>query len=1237
MEGKTLSDAARFLRDQRRRRRWSKVVSFLSAVVVFCTTYVLILPAITMEQRTIAAQCGNVTAEATFAPDMLPEDVQLAVTPLSEKDAQIEAWLAEEAQKNGRTVAENYYFDVSFLDQTGNPVEPSGEVTVKLAFNEPMLSSEQTKWELFHIAETETESLTGAATMQTNAEMLSSITFNSSAFSVYVLSAQEILPAAEGEANEVIEGVPDAPAANAPAGGDNYSCPSDCDLDKELIWEKSSDSNPFGGAYKYNAFLFGDLTNWNDIEGNAAVMNNITERNQGISYPPGHGGTSTGNPIPEFGVGLLLGGTIELPNGQPLNVLNGSVIVKEQAVADKIAMYSTNKGHIHIPDPLEDGGDAIAKFFKDAQTDLEQKNSGLFTTNDDAGDVVRDKRTTWGSMYLKGTDPFLNVFTLSEEDYKAHKKGQLPIIIELDVPYGSYVIFNVKAPDGTTVVEDFAPELRIKDSSGNWVVPTQNKNDNQLQSQRILFNFDPTIEKVVLNTPFYLYGSVLAPKMDWEINGVYVGVDGTVVLENADGNGTNSEFHYNPFIPWSKTNIKKYVKCDCAEDANCEIHQQVNWNGYWVRLKLEEIVDKEGSHAEFDFEFEVSKGGEIKTLAPGRYRVKEVEFFKKNAEGNKEETVLFPGHYFSHVSFKVGSTESADTIVIPEGESVTVEITNNYTTEARTNIGVHKLWRMPDGTPIIPEEGTNVQVQLYSTTTAGSTEGGTPVKEPVMLKAEDGWYYAWVGLPAKDDAGNPLYYYVKEVGGEMGNFVPEYPDKPIQSGTYTITNKKLSVTVIKEWLDSAGEPITDTSNLPAVWVQLLVDKKESPEYGPVKLSFPKWSYSWAGLPEGHTYTVKELTNVPGFGTENVGSVNGNNGEIVIKNKKTVTDKSTELSVIKQWEDINGNRIEAPADRPVTLKLYQQKGTMEMVDVTIKFPVRGKEWIYNNPNWACSVYEDIESFPVVEVPKGGKFEFTILCFYSNESGELPTEYPVSSADVTLNCKNGITVGTHEYMEADYRDVRDTNAHETRKGRYITITGSIDNVTADTELVFTLSPDTYIGTAAGVDHPNTQISTTTSGGSYVWGKGAPYTPENGSGEITLNGTESSAWSYTWKDLPKDNSKEGTPATEVYRYYVLEEPRLAGFIPIYTVGGNDFMNPDDNGGKQFAGTQSITAMPGISEGIITVTNREKKGEGIILPGTGGEGTHLYTAAGLLLIGAAGLLWYGCRKRRKEATDSS
>ena len=56
MEKKMQKQENKFLQRQKRRKRWYRAVSILSCVVVFCTVYALILPAITMEKETY---CGE--------------------------------------------------------------------------------------------------------------------------------------------------------------------------------------------------------------------------------------------------------------------------------------------------------------------------------------------------------------------------------------------------------------------------------------------------------------------------------------------------------------------------------------------------------------------------------------------------------------------------------------------------------------------------------------------------------------------------------------------------------------------------------------------------------------------------------------------------------------------------------------------------------------------------------------------------------------------------------------------------------------------------------------------------------------------------------------------------------------------------------------------------------------------------------------------------------------------------
>ena len=64
---KLLTEAAEFLMKKRRRRIWARAVGALACVVVFCTTYALILPAITLE-RTVCGQEEHTHTEECYAP-----------------------------------------------------------------------------------------------------------------------------------------------------------------------------------------------------------------------------------------------------------------------------------------------------------------------------------------------------------------------------------------------------------------------------------------------------------------------------------------------------------------------------------------------------------------------------------------------------------------------------------------------------------------------------------------------------------------------------------------------------------------------------------------------------------------------------------------------------------------------------------------------------------------------------------------------------------------------------------------------------------------------------------------------------------------------------------------------------------------------------------------------------------------------------------------------------------------
>ena len=69
MQNKGTDYIRKVLKDKVRLRRWRKVMLCLSCIVVFCTVYVLILPAITLERKTTCGQEEHIHAEECYSGD----------------------------------------------------------------------------------------------------------------------------------------------------------------------------------------------------------------------------------------------------------------------------------------------------------------------------------------------------------------------------------------------------------------------------------------------------------------------------------------------------------------------------------------------------------------------------------------------------------------------------------------------------------------------------------------------------------------------------------------------------------------------------------------------------------------------------------------------------------------------------------------------------------------------------------------------------------------------------------------------------------------------------------------------------------------------------------------------------------------------------------------------------------------------------------------------------------------
>ena len=87
----------RFIKVNKRLKRWQRVVSVLSAVVVFITTYTLVLPAITLDKETASTQAGMEIAASENEPsgdgtvyEAMPEEETEETQEEAQEDASLE-------------------------------------------------------------------------------------------------------------------------------------------------------------------------------------------------------------------------------------------------------------------------------------------------------------------------------------------------------------------------------------------------------------------------------------------------------------------------------------------------------------------------------------------------------------------------------------------------------------------------------------------------------------------------------------------------------------------------------------------------------------------------------------------------------------------------------------------------------------------------------------------------------------------------------------------------------------------------------------------------------------------------------------------------------------------------------------------------------------------------------------------------------------------------------------------
>lgn len=224
----------------------AKIALALSVVIVFCTTYLLILPALTIstgnssavfqsqdgsssqvestaessqetnqtenssqttstessqekkdmsQAGTLNAETSDITVNVSYEGDTFSEPVQLKVKPVEDTSA-IDNKLTTLLSESKQELSQARSYDISFVTDDGREVEPSKDVKVSMNFKNDLFTSDdkQAGWKLYHFVDNDinqvqdlTES-TDTDIKETSEGAVESIDFKSNTFSTYTLA-----------------------------------------------------------------------------------------------------------------------------------------------------------------------------------------------------------------------------------------------------------------------------------------------------------------------------------------------------------------------------------------------------------------------------------------------------------------------------------------------------------------------------------------------------------------------------------------------------------------------------------------------------------------------------------------------------------------------------------------------------------------------------------------------------------------------------------------------------------------------------------------------------------------------------------------------------------------------------------------------------------------------------------------------------------------------------------------
>ncbi len=256
----------------------------------------------------------------------------------------------------------------------------------------------------------------------------------------------------------------------------------------------------FSSASSYNVYVLGTMQESNvDSEGRVAVAGNATLTNYGVGSKFQASPSSAGN-------SLVVGGNLAYNGGE---VHYGNIVYG-----------GTLSGNFGVPNGSITHGSPV---------DFTATNNYLLTASSYWSNLTSTGSTinNYGGIQLIGTDPNLNVFTLSGSMLSSSWG------VTIDAPAGSTILVNVS---GTTDLFRYMG-IQFQDLNGDGT--------GVANRQNVLYNFYEATSLEI--NGISVQGSILAPKAT--VNFGNGNVEGNLIAGNLYGNGEAHNYLFTGSLP----------------------------------------------------------------------------------------------------------------------------------------------------------------------------------------------------------------------------------------------------------------------------------------------------------------------------------------------------------------------------------------------------------------------------------------------------------------------------------------------------------------------------------------------------------------------------------------------------------------------------------------------------------------------------------------------------------------